>query len=232
MLHCDDPAGGNFKTLGIHWDTKLKMDVHCHEVGERASWKLKSLLRARSFHSTDGLVSQYKSQVLPMLEFSTPAVYHYTDGVLAEFDKVQNRFLRAAGLTEEDALLKYNLAPLQARRDMALLGLIHRTVLGNGAPQFQKWFSRSTKPEQPDTRGKRAGHEKQLHDHLGFGHSELLRRSPLSLVRVCNKLGKEVVESTIVSTFQSKLQGVLKKSVREGNDKWKNCLNRRKQFYK
>ena len=86
------------------------------------------------FHDQPALVKQYKGQVLPTLEFGTPAVYHCTDSVLEQVDRVQRRFLRETGLTEEEALLKYHLAPLQTRRDIAMLGLIHRTVLGLGPP--------------------------------------------------------------------------------------------------
>ena len=39
-----------------------------------------------------------------------------------------------------DALRSFRLAPLRVRRDIALLGLIHRTVLGRGPKQFQELF--------------------------------------------------------------------------------------------
>ena len=42
------------------------------------------------------------------------------------------------------ALHEFNLAPLESRRDMAMLGLIHRTLLGQGPPQFQQWFQVDT----------------------------------------------------------------------------------------
>ena len=75
-----------------------------------------------------------------MLEFPTPAVYHACNTHPGKLDKVQSRFLSEVGLTAEDAFLKFNLAPLQTRRDIAGLGIVHRTVLGLGPPQFRKWF--------------------------------------------------------------------------------------------
>ena len=44
------------------------------------------------------------------------------------------------GLDEEAALLLYNLAPSECRRDMVMLGLIHRTVLGHGISQFHEFL--------------------------------------------------------------------------------------------
>ena len=57
--------------------------------------------------------------MLPVLEFPTAAVYHATKTTLDNLDKVRRRFLREVGLTEEEALLYYNLAPLNTRRDIA-----------------------------------------------------------------------------------------------------------------
>ena len=118
VLHRTEPSGESFRTLGVHWDTKLQMDLQCREVAQRASWKLRTLLRTLQFHDTKALVGQYKSHVLPTLEFCTPAVYHCTDTVLDQVDRVQKRFLREAELTEKEALLHFNLAPLATRRDV------------------------------------------------------------------------------------------------------------------
>ena len=48
-----------------------------------------------------------------------------------------------------EALFTCNLAPLCSRRDMAMLGLIHRTMLGAGPPQFQAFFRRQQQQPQP-----------------------------------------------------------------------------------
>ncbi len=117
----------------------------------------------------------YKSQVLPTVKFPTPAVYHCTLTTLNELDRVQNRFLQTVGLTTEEALLNYNLAPLQTQRDMALLGLIHRTVLERGAEHFAKWFFKSKGPTHNyPTKFQENKHDKQLFDYLDGNHSELL----------------------------------------------------------
>ena len=82
----------------------------------------------------------YKSRLLSYLEYRTPAVYHATDTVLRKLDAVQIRFLNALDCSELQALMEFNLAPLTARRDMAMLGVIHRTVLGKGPEHFKKFF--------------------------------------------------------------------------------------------
>ena len=61
---------------------------------------------------TKQLVQVYKSKVLSFVEYHTPAVYHATKTTLAGIDAMQRRILRECGLSDEDALLHFNLAPL------------------------------------------------------------------------------------------------------------------------
>ena len=57
--------------------------------------------------------------------------------MLDKLDAVQTRFLRDAGVDEVEALMHFNLAPLSLRRDIAVLGVVHRAALGEGPPQFK-----------------------------------------------------------------------------------------------
>ena len=126
-------------------------------------------------------------------------------------------------------MLQHNLAPLQTRRDIALLGLIHRTVLGLGAEHFAKWFYRSKEPVHTyPTKFQEAKHDKQIFDYLDGSHTELLRRSAFGLTRVYNELPQTTVDATSVSAFQKKLQKTVKELAQRGNDNWEQSLNCRK----
>ena len=212
VLHKRKPKGDSFRGLGVLWDTKLRMEMQCHEVGVRASWKLRTLLRTLKYYDVQDLTAQYKAQVLSTVEFCTPAVYHCTTSALEDLDKVQKRFLKEVGLTAEAALCKYNLAPLQTRRDIAMLGVIHRTVLGHGPPQFRNWFfAAARRPPKYNTRRQDRLHTKQFYDWLADRDTELLRRSALGLVRVYNELPQKAVDTKSVKDFQHWLQEYVKK---------------------
>ena len=126
------PHGDPCKLLGICFDCKLRMDLAVRDVVSQASWKLTTILRTRRFHGVSQLVQVYKSKVLSFVEYRTPAVYHAVKTTLAGIDAVQRRFLRECGLSDEEALLHVNLAPLETRREIAMLVLIHHSVLGGG----------------------------------------------------------------------------------------------------
>ena len=70
----------------------------------------------------------YKSHVLSFVEYRTPGVHFASTSVLNEIDDVQVRFVRQLGLSEEGAFMHFNLAPLCVRRDIGMLGLIHRAA--------------------------------------------------------------------------------------------------------
>ena len=102
------------------------------EVVGSVTWKLRTLLRTKRFYSTADMIILYKSHVLSFIEYRTAAIYHARRDVLVRLDRVQEKFLEDVGISSQDALLHFNLAPLASRRDMAMLGMIHRTVLRKG----------------------------------------------------------------------------------------------------
>jgi hypothetical protein len=99
------------------------------EVVVSVTWKLRTLLRTKRFYSTAGMLVLYKSHVLPFIEYRTAAIYHARRDVRERLDRVQDKFLEDVGISSQDALLQFNLAPLASRRVIAMLGLIHRAVL-------------------------------------------------------------------------------------------------------
>ena len=136
-------------------------------------------------------------------------------------------FLTEIGLTPLEALKKYKQAPLSMRRVIALLGVVHRTVLGEGPPQFRHWVRHAAITNHNyDIRLQEAKvkHRNQLHDYPDADQTSLLRRSPLGLPRVYNELEPEVVACPTVKSFQTKLQEQELKNVEQGKENGENCL--------
>ena len=67
---------------------------------------------------------------------------------------MQASFLASLDISEQAAFKRYRLAPLCSRRDIAMLGLLHRVVLGTAPQPLESLF--------PQARG-------TLYDHR-FGH--------------------------------------------------------------
>ena len=86
------------------------------------------------------MILLYKAKVLSFAEYTTAAIYHACDTAIAPLNRLQEIFLAELGLSSEDALLEFNLAPLESRRDIAMLGVIHRCGLGKGPEHFKAFF--------------------------------------------------------------------------------------------
>ena len=227
-----DPSGDDFRILGVKFDCRLQMAAAVSELVVEARWKLRSLLRATRFFTTAEQVLHYKSRVLSYLEYRTPAVYHACRTVLDRLDAVQRSFIREIGISAEEALLQFNLAPLEARRDIAMLGVIHRAVLKQGPAHLHKFF-RVQVPQPPVacTRQATRRHGKQLVDLRSVGSLEIVSRSAHGLVAVYNLLPADVVDLGCVSAFQAVLQCMLKDRASQGAEGWACMFCPRLQLY-
>ena len=145
------------------------------------------------------MVNLYKAQILSFIEYRTAAIYHTCDSALDLLDAVQDKILRVAGMSKLDSLNMARLAPLGVRRDIAMLGVIHKTVLGHGPQQFLQFF----RADIDARREARGGHCLQLlplQNHEsdfalpGSAPANYIEYSAHGPIRVYNMLPASVVE--------------------------------------
>ncbi len=211
--------------MGLNFDCRLTMcDAVADLVGEMR-WRVRSVLRAQRYHNTTGVMNLYKSKVLSYAEYRSAAVCHASVSLLDSIDAVQRKFLRDVGVDEVSAFMHFNLAPLTLRRDIAMLGLIHRTVLGQGPSHFQRFFFASASDARRSRRFKR--HERQLHEYRNGKHLDIVARSALGLASVYNLLPSEIVEAESVKRFQHLLQDFVRDCVRRDVVGWSHVFSSR-----
>ena len=129
-------SGDSFKLLGIRFDTKLLMHGAVHDCVVACNWKLQSILRTKRFYADADILVTFKAHILSFIEYRTMAIAHAAPSELQPLDDILTRLLVRLGISQEAALVHFNLAPLNARRNIALLGIIHKAALRNGLPQF------------------------------------------------------------------------------------------------
>ena len=122
----------------------------------------------------------------------------------------------------------FGLAPLEVRRQIAMLGLIHRCVLGLGPSHFQKFFRPCSGQPQPyETRAVVRRHPRQLVDIRDGKFLEIQRRSALGMIWIYNRLPEEAVSGKTVSCFQRMVQDIVKERILEGCIDWRETLSPR-----
>ena len=95
------------------------------------------------------------------------------------------------------AFLHYNFAPSILRRDIGILGFLHKRILGLCHPAIVKFL-----PRVRDN-----WHTKQLDTHQGrcISRNPLYERSLFNSIGICNRLPQYVVNTTSVKAFQKEL---------------------------
>ena len=201
-----DPTDSTFHLLGVDFDCKLLMNDATHSCTIAASWKLRSLLRTRRFYTGGDLIHMFKTHILSFIEYRTPVFMHAAHSSLASLDRILSRFLEDIGVSNLDALISFNLAPLATRRDIAALAVIHRAILKQGPSHFHKWFVLDHNP--PSRSSSRFGHplhDRQVLDRYTPLHRDYLNRSVFGYIWIYNLLPSYVVATSKINIFQSRL---------------------------
>ena len=129
------------------------------------------------------------------MEFQNGAIFYASNYLLQKLDQCQSHFLHELNISEATAFVEHNFAPPTVRRNIGVLGLLHKRVLGKAHPIFQKLL-----PFHADVFGslRPAEHSKQLYGHIldvNFQHN-LHERSIFGMVYVYNRLPENVVDCT------------------------------------
>ena len=167
----------------------------------------------------------YKTHILSCLEYSTPAVYHAPPFMLGQVNNVQQRFLDELEISQTQALQDYNLAPLETRRDIAMLGFLHKIVLGKAHPRLSDFIFPERRPAFPRSyRQPALRHDRQLHDPVDASATGAMKRSLFGLIYVYNLLPQSVVDACSIAAFQAKLQRGIKKAASQNTPGWETLL--------
>ena len=153
------------------------------------------------------------------MENHNGGIFHASDYLLQKLDNSQHGFLKDLGVEETEAFIKYNFAPPSLRRNIGVLGLLQKRILGLSHPVFQDLL-----PYHVDVFGSlRPGeHDKQLYGHiLNIQYQQALYgRSIFPMVYVYNRLPQDVVDQKSVASFQICLICMARKACEDGNPKW------------
>ncbi len=168
---------------------------------------------------------QFKTRVWGIIEFRNGAIFHASTSHLERLDNMQANFLHELDITEPQAFLDHNFAPLTLRRDIGMLGFLHKRVIGLAHPSIE-----ALSPRYNDIFSiPRRGHNKQLYNNfreIHFQHG-LYSRSIFSQVDVYNNLPQHAIDCTSVAAFQGFLTHIARTKCQANDAKWCYAFNTR-----
>ena len=219
IIHPVHGQGEVFRLLGTLIDVRLLMWQAVDEVLKRARPKVKALLRTRGIYSLADMLNQYKAHIWSYVEYHTGVLILTAPSNLQRIDDMQNAYLRELHISEECAFVDYNFGPASLRRDIGLLGFLHKRVLGQCHPAISAFLCMAA-PCPP-------WHTKQIDDRREECASRriLYMRSIFGMILVYNRLPQEIVDIPSVSEFQSRLTKIARMRCSAGRHNWRHTFH-------
>ncbi|MBM6549304.1 reverse transcriptase family protein [Streptococcus dysgalactiae subsp. equisimilis] len=112
--------------LGLQFSSSLSWSPHILELASRASKKISYLFRARRFFTSSQLLTLYKAQIRPTLDYCSHVWGGAPSFSLSLLDRIQRKAIRLIA----DTSLTSTLQPLAHRRAVSSLSLFYRYYHG------------------------------------------------------------------------------------------------------
>ena len=221
VIHPSESYGDTFKLLGCPMDVDLRMHSAVEQVLSKIRPKITAILRTRQYYSLENLILQFKTQIWGLIETNMGGYFHAASSLLDRIDGAQNRFLHELDVTPATAFLEFNFAPPSLRRNIGILGLLHKRVLGKCHPSFESLFPFESNPVR--------GHTKQLYGHWCeiSAHQAIFNRSIFRMCDIYNNLPQHIVDTPSVHLFQKALTFKARQRCEDGNADWALSFSRR-----
>ena len=153
------------------------------------------------------------------MESHSGGLFHASTSILDQLDHSQQHFLDALGIPLAQAFIDQNFAPPTLRRNIAILGLIQKRVIGKAHPSYDKLLPWLRERTGSQVAGR---HSKQLYGHCYeiVAQWRLWERSIFAMTDVYNSLSQGAVDCESVASFQSYLTSIARERCEAGNAKW------------
>ena len=227
IIHPIQGEGDPFRLLGCLVDCKLIMLQAVDKMLSQIRPKVKAILRTKPFYEKKELISQFKTHVWGNMECHNGGIFHASTYILDKLDMVHYNFLRDLDVHPSEAFLEFNFAPPKLRRNIGILGLLHKRVLGLSHPLFQDLLPFCNDVPNSAPHG---CHNKQLYGHLPDVEFQLVLycRSIFAMTYVYNRLPQYVIDCKTVSLFQSCLTKIVREACTNGDPDWSEFFSCRK----
>lgn len=220
VIHPSDGEGEAFKILGCLFDVKLSMELEIQRVFSKVRPKIMTMLRTSHIYSIEAMMGQFKTHIWGYFEYAAGCILHVPDSVLFRFDQLQQKFIDHLGISAEDAFLQHNFAPITLRRDIAMLGFLHKRILSECHPKIESVFPRRL-ADQWDLHSKPM--DVQL-DDIVVRH-QMFHRSIFGFALMYNRLTQSLVDEGTVKKFQGRLTAIAKLRCAAGHEDWSHTFH-------
>ena len=201
------------------------MQKDVDQLVSRLRPKIKSMLRVKGTYGMSDMILQYKTHIWGHVEHHCGVLLHASNTVLNKLDTLQSRFLRDLDISPEAAFLDYNFAPTMLRRDLGILGFIHKRILDQCHIGVALLLPRRERPTN-------LHHDKQISIPRPTHRLQLFNKSLFALVQAYNMLPQWIVNATSVPQFQKHITILVRRRCAALDDEWPFSCHSCEQIWK
>ena len=121
-------------------DVDMRMHSAVEQVFSKIRPKVTAILRTRAYYGIPDLILQFKTQIWGLIESTMAGYFHAVSSLLVKIDDVHFKFLRELDVDPRDAFMEFAFAPPSLRRNIGILGLLHKRVIGKCHPTFERFL--------------------------------------------------------------------------------------------
>jgi len=209
----------SFKLLGTLLDSALSMKPLVDALLVKIRPKVRAIVRMKHMFSLRELLDQFKMQAWSHLEYHNGALILAKSVDKERIDKMQRNFLHQLECSECEAFVEHNFAPPSLRRAIAILGFLHKRVLGICHPALIKAL-----PYDPDMSFRYHGKTLAANFDQVRAYPALYRNSLWDYIHIYNRFPPGLIEVKIVKTFQSKLMQIAKTRASLNDPDWRKAF--------
>ena len=215
-------SDSSFRLLGPIIDCRLRMHHCIDKLYRKSKPKARSILRCAAFYDLPSLLLLFKSHCRSQIEWANGAIYHAAKSLLSRIDSVQTSFCEHLNLNVASAFLEFNLAPLQLRRDIGMLGVLWKVSRKSAHSDMCNLFPLRTAPRPTNVVTRSMS--RRLHllfiDQCDGSQLDIFARSLFGLIRVWNSLPDNFVLTSSVKDFQKLLTHAARNACWRGESNW------------
>ena len=178
-----------------------------------------TLLRFRGYHNVPQLIMHFESHIWGLMEAETGDNFTASDFFTRKHPSCPKPFLRELSISVEQALSKFIFVAPRIRRNICVLDMFHKRVLGKCHPSFNlllPWHS--SRFDVP----RAFGHDKQLYGHNveEIYCQSLWDRLISAIIDAYNILPQHNYDASSAKIFQQFLIHIVRTRCQQDNQNW------------
>ena len=145
-------------------------------------------------------------------------MFYGSEIIFEQIERLQSSFVSELRITEEIAFTDFNFGSLCLRRDIGILGFLHKRVLDQCHPAIKRLL--------PIKDSVRPWHDKQLETYMSqiTCRHDLYFRSLFGFVHVYNRLPQIIIDSKSVQAFQCMLTKLARRRCLAWDTSWRKAF--------